>query len=415
MSKVKYTVTKIPSLLVLLMHTFFRDQGVVNAAALTYTTLFAIVPLMTVSYAMFAVIPAFQGVVSQMEGWIFQNFIPATGSQIQGYLAGFASQARSLTLLGLVVLFVTALLMIKNIEAAFNRIWHIKTGRRGLSSFLSYWALLTLGPLLVGAGIGLSSYLIGLAQLDRLYQISSFQFLSLLPWVMTATGFTLIYAIVPNCRVPWRAALISGVMAALVFELAKRVFAFFVSNFPSYELIYGAFAAVPLFLIWIYICWSIILLGAVLSRILSGHSTLEVEQTPRLSVMLDILEKLAQCQRSGDAISPNRLQADLTSLGEQSATDYLALLKPLNIIANDEQGRYFVSRNLGQVKLADVAELFPKTVWVEGSESDWKRYLAAKQEDVSSAERPILELSLQQLFDISTSAETESKSDAESV
>lgn len=222
---------------------------------------------------------------------------------------------------------------------------------------------------------------------------------------MTAAAFSLIYAIVPNCRVPWRAALVSGVIAALIFELAKRGFGFFISNFPSYQLIYGAFAAVPLFLVWIYICWSIILLGAMLSRILAGRSEGQGGRQPSLPRMMEVLDRLAQFQRRGDAFSLEQLEARLPSLGRQSVEPYLELLTPLKIVTQDGQSRYVVRRDLSQVKLADVAALFPMRIWVDRDKSDggdWRELLALRQQEVLRAEQPILEMNLQDIFDLKT-------------
>ena len=123
---------------------FQANQGILNAAALTYTTLFAVVPLMTVSYSMLAAVPNFSGVGEQLQAWIFANFVPATGEVVLDYLRTFASQAQSLTVIGILFLVVTSILMMKNIEAALNRIWRVSEPRKGLSSFLLYWAVLSL-------------------------------------------------------------------------------------------------------------------------------------------------------------------------------------------------------------------------------------------------------------------------------
>jgi len=165
-----------------LFRQFGANQGILNASALTYTTLFAVVPLMTVSYAMLAAIPDFSGVGEQLQHWIFANFVPATGEVVQNYLADFAGQARSLTVVGVIFLVVTSIMMMRNIESAFNRIWRVSEPRKGLSSFLIYWAILSLGPILIGAGLGLTSYIASLSLVSTATElVGKARLLALLP------------------------------------------------------------------------------------------------------------------------------------------------------------------------------------------------------------------------------------------
>lgn len=220
-----------------LLKQFLNNQGILNAAALTYTTLFAVVPLMTVSYAMLAAVPSFQGVGQELQGWVFDNFVPATGAVVQDYLNDFSSQARKLTAVGIVLLAVTSIMMMKNIEGAFNRIWRVSEPRKGLSSFLLYWAILSLGPILIGVGLVLTSYIASLPFISSATDVvGKGRLLSLLPMLMSAAAFTLIYVAVPNCRVSFKSALIGGVVVALLFESAKRGFTALLRNFPLMSL-----------------------------------------------------------------------------------------------------------------------------------------------------------------------------------
>lgn len=206
-----------------LVRQFLANQGVLNGAALTYTTLFAVVPLMTVSYAMLAAVPSFQGAGEALQSWVFENFVPTTGSVVQGYLNDFSSQARQLTGIGVALLAVTSIMMMKNIEAAFNRIWRVAEPRKGLSSFLLYWAILSLGPILIGLGLLLTSYIASLPFISEAADaVGRARLLGLLPMLLSAAAFTLMYVAVPNCRVPFRNALIGGVVVSLLIEGAKR-------------------------------------------------------------------------------------------------------------------------------------------------------------------------------------------------
>jgi len=242
---------------------FVENRGAGNAAALTYTTLFAVVPMMTVTFAMLSAIPAFKGVGEEIQGFIFNNFVPSTGETVQEYLREFTTQARQLTWFGVGLLAVTAFLMLVTIEKTFNVIWRVRQPRRGMSSFLLYWAILSLGPLLLGAGFAVSTYIASLSLISGPDAVVGARtLLAFTPLLSSIAAFTLLYAAVPNTRVPLRHAVLGGLFSAVLFEVAKALFGLYVRLFPGYHLIYGAFATVPLFLVWIYLSWLIVLLGA---------------------------------------------------------------------------------------------------------------------------------------------------------
>lgn len=186
-----------------LLQRFLADRGISSAAALTYTTLFAVVPMMTVTFAMLSAVPAFQGVGEQIQHFIFRNFVPSTGAAVQEYLWAFTEQARQLTWVGVLLLAVTAFMMLVTIEQAFNTIWRVRKSRRGVSSFLLYWAILSLGPLLLGSGFAISTYLTSTSLLSGPDAVVGAKtLLSFTPLLFSVAAFTLIYATVPNARVP---------------------------------------------------------------------------------------------------------------------------------------------------------------------------------------------------------------------
>ena len=330
----------------------FMDKGCQrSAAALTYMTLFALVPLMTVTYSMFSVIPAFSGVADQLQNLIFQHFVPESGAEVQEYLSDFSSQARSLTFAGVGMLVVTAYLMLTNIERTFNTIWGVKHGRRGLSSFLLYWAVLSIGPLLLGAGLVISTYLLSLklfvSGLEELGVATAF--FRLLPLLMTCLAFTLLFAAVPNCHVPVKFAVIGGAVTAICFELMKLGFGYMVAN-SSFELIYGAFAVVPLFLLWINILWMIILAGAVFVRTLAerGYSSDEKRLTD-LGALLRCLAVFYERAQRGDAVSDQ--DCVRAGLGLVHWQRLRSVLVSHRWIAVTESGQYVLSRDLSSLTL----------------------------------------------------------------
>lgn len=235
-----------------------------HAAALTYTTLFALVPLITVTFSALSMIPALQESKGEIEQLLMGSLVPSSGDAVMGYLSEFSEQARKLTTIGIILLMVTAFMMLRNIEDSFNQVWLLKRGRKGLSSFLLYWAILSLGPLMLSAGLAVSSYISSMSLWKEDWVPTSGVLLLgiVVPYITSFLVFTLIYWAVPNCKVPLKHAATGGAIVALLFELGQEVFAEASTFFPTYQLIYGAFAAVPLFLLWLFLSWSVILLGA---------------------------------------------------------------------------------------------------------------------------------------------------------
>lgn len=340
-----------------LVKDFFAHDCQKNAAALTYMTLFALVPLMTVIYSVFSVIPAFDGVAEQLQEMIFNNFVPETGDEIQSYLADFSQQARSLTGVGVGILVVTAYLMLTNIEKTFNHIWGVDKGRTGLSSFLLYWAVLSIGPMLLGLGIGVNTYLLSVRLIFTDYDLFGFTALLFrsLPLFLTASAFTLLFAAVPNCRVPMRYAVIGGVITALCFEILRNVFNAFVAN-SSMSTVYGAFAVVPMFLLWINLVWTVILAGAILVRTMAERQYAIADGKPTdMVAALKCLALLRQRRATGDGVSDGDCYR--AGLGVVSWQQLRTRFERNKWITATSGGRYILSRDLRTLSLWDLARV----------------------------------------------------------
>lgn len=238
------------------------------AASLSYTSLLSLVPLMAVIFAGFSSFSVFQALFQEIQQFIFANFIPSSSELIQNYLNEFVGKASRLTLVGLLGLFAVALMLMWQIDRALNHIWGESKKKNLLRTLLTYWAVLTLGPVLMGISLMLTSYIVSLPLITSAADTIGVrtQMLSMLPVIMTLLAFSLIYLVIPNRRVKLLHALIGGLSATLFFELAKRGFALYVSYNTTYTSLYGALATVPIFLIWIYISWLVTLLGAVITR-----------------------------------------------------------------------------------------------------------------------------------------------------
>jgi membrane protein len=339
---------------------FVADRCMHNAAALTYTTLFAVVPMMTVTFAMLSTVPAFQGVGEQIQNFIFSHFVPSTGVAVQEYLLSFTDQARQLTWIGVALLMVTALLMLLTIEKSFNTIWRVRQARRGVSSFLLYWAILSLGPLLLGAGFAMSTYIASLSLIsgpDAL--VGAKDLLSLMPLLSSVAAFTLLYAAVPNTRVPIKHALLGGAFTALLFEAAKAAFGLYVRLFPGYQLIYGAFATVPLFLLWIYLSWTIVLLGAELVCNLSSSRQWRRYPLPRLLVLLGILRLFHERQLRGRPLQHRDVQRAGWPLPEDEWDELLDFLESEQLVCRTNSGTWVLCRDLAHYSLNRLLSRFP--------------------------------------------------------
>jgi membrane protein len=307
---------------------------------------------------------------------------------VEQYLQDFSTQASKLTAVGVVILFVTALSMLLTIEGAFNQIWRVRESRKGIVSFLRFWAVLSLGPLLLGVGFVVSSYLTSIDILSRTASFVSniIPGLRLIPLVFSSLAFTLLYVTVPNCKVPLRAGLYGGITAAMLFEAAKKGFGIFVSHFSSYKLIYGAFAAVPLFLLWIYLSWLIILFGVELTRAITVFRGSAKGHRHPLLTLLDILQLFYRRYEVGGTVSDVAVIKVLGRQDMEAWAEFARLLQEQRIIRKTEDGDYVLSRNLDQLDFWDFYRTLP---WPLPAPADLEALTA--EEHWAVVLRPVLE------------------------
>ncbi|TEA70330.1 YihY family inner membrane protein [Allopusillimonas ginsengisoli] len=240
------------------------------ASSLTFTTVLSIVPMLAVVLALFTAFPLFGEFRLALEDFLTTNLMPpAVSDNVMLYLNQFAAKASGLTAIGSLFLFVTSISLIMTIDEAFNDIWQVEQQRPMRQRMLVYWAIVSLGPILAGASLWATSLLAreSLGHVDDLPTSVGFA-LSFIPLVATGLGFTALFCLVPNRKVLWRDALIGGLGTAIVLEIMRTAFAFYLTRFPSYTVIYGAFATLPIFLLWIYMSWLVILVGATVAAIL---------------------------------------------------------------------------------------------------------------------------------------------------
>lgn len=256
---------------VLTLRERFRDDRLgLTASSLTFTTTIALVPLFTVALAIFTAFPMFGKLQVVLQRWLVDNLVPDTiARQVLGYLTQFAKQANQLGSAGLVILLVTALALILTIDRTLNGIWRVRRKRPLAQRILVYWAAITLGPLVLGASITLTSYAVGLSRgLAGGVQGGMGLLLDALQFLVLVFGAAILYRYVPYTQVKWSHALAGGLFTSAAMELAKKLLALYLAKVPTYSVVYGTFATVPILLVWIYLVWVIVLLGAVIAAYL---------------------------------------------------------------------------------------------------------------------------------------------------
>ncbi|MCX8618725.1 virulence factor BrkB family protein [Gilliamella sp. B2923] len=237
-----------------------HDRLTTSAAGLAYTTILALVPLITVIFSLLSAFPMFDEISLSLKKLIYSNLVPTASDTIQNYLEQFIANTKKMTFAGVIGLIVTSLLLINTINTALNHIWKTKRKRSFMYNLTMYWTILTLGPILVGSSVAVSYYIFSLKWLS--VAATGNILLSILPFLISVVGFWLLYSIIPTESVPLKESMIGAIVAAILFELGKRAFALYVTSFPTYQLIYGVVSSIPIMLVWIYCSWCIVLFGA---------------------------------------------------------------------------------------------------------------------------------------------------------
>lgn len=388
---------------------FREDRSFEAAAALSYTSLLALVPLMAVMLGVISAFPVFDRWANELESYVFANFVPAAGDAVQQHLNQFVERTAGLTGAGTVFLIITAIMLMSTIERSLNRIWRVAKPRGVTGRLLTYWSVLTLGPLLMGGSLALTSYLAALPMLAPEAMRGALQglFLNLTPFFVSLIGFALVFLVVPNRRVRVRHALAGAFVSTILFELAKRGFLFYVTHFPTYERLYGALAAVPLFLVWIYVSWVVVLLGASVAAALTtfNYRSSDWRWSGRheLLLALRLLGHFWHAQRQGRALS----QADLLTR-EPAASDrqigaILGWFHKSGFIHPDDNGDWLLSTDLDDITLAELYCSGPFILPIGELDrlpvdSYWDRALIASLGAVDEAGRPAMQRSIKALL-----------------
>jgi membrane protein len=255
------------------VHGFIADRCLIGASALSYATIVSLVPLTAIVLAIFSGFSFFSGARDHFLIVLLENFAPAVGEQAAWWFQHLAMRAAETTAIGAAALVGTAILLLATIEDYLQIIWHVSAVRAWHKRVLAYWMVLTLGPVLLGIGFSLPSYFESLAQaagsgavmVEHTTAAWLVALARVLSFAIATIGFTLLYRFIPNCHVRWRDGIIGALVAAALMAVLKIAFGLFVSRLSTYGTVYGALAGIPIFLLWMYIFWAVVLFGAVVA------------------------------------------------------------------------------------------------------------------------------------------------------
>jgi len=341
---------------------FNQDRCIQIASSLTFTTLLSLVPLITIALAMFSAFPVFEDFSTQIKIYLLNNLMPdMAGKIITQYMQQFTDSATRLTAVGIAFLAVTAMSMMLTMDHAFNVIWRVARPRPLLKRLVVYWSVLTLAPLLIGASLSLTSWLIGFSMgYAEHIPIVGVGALKMLPVLLTTLAFALLFRLVPNRYVPVSHALIGAIISAVVFESMNRVFGYYVSHFTTYRLVYGAFASVPIFLMWIYLSWLAVLLGAVIAASLSHWRAPVAQHLLPATQLLDalrVMQILANGFQQGKVSSFAAMSKSL-HLGYDALEEILEKLASADMVRKAEDHGWLLMRDVGHIRATELLYLF---------------------------------------------------------
>lgn len=398
---------------------FREERGFVIAASLSYTSLLALVPLIAISLSILSAFPAFDDVEGRLVTQALSYVAPHAGAEVLTYLDRFVSNTSNLTALGIVWLAVTAIMLLSTIEGAFNAIWRVDAPRPLMMRLIAYWTTLTLGPLLLGAGLSLSTVIFAAGNTSWLgvgADVAISGAVRVLPFLFAAIGLTILYLALPHRRIEWRHALLGGIIAGAMFEGLKSLFGIYISSVGTFQSVYGSLSALPVFLIWMYLGWAVILFGAAIAAArpewLAARSS-AVHRGPltparcmlRALQVIDLLRTAGHAGRSPDT---EKLLAAASGDGDALGL-VMTRLNAAGFIARTDADKAVLIRDLDDFTVHDLyralgfaintfdAESVANTPWVDEfaallaqAEDAGRSALSRSIRDVLTANRPRL-------------------------
>jgi len=340
---------------------FIDDRLFQAAGSLAYTTVFALVPLAIVVFGVLSAFPMFDRWSEALSDYVFSNFVPSAARAAEGYLRQFSASAGQLTAAGFLALVVSLLITLNSVEQTFNRIWRVASARPQLTRFLVYWTVLTLGALLAAASLAVSAKVLSLP----LFGTTEGRWLAdlglrLAPVLIEFVCVVLIYRVVPHHTVKWRHAIPGALLAVLMLELVKWGMGLYLGSFQSYQKLYGTVAFVPILLLWIYLSWVSVLLGASLASSVAAFryqpAALRLPQGCELYGLLRLLGRFREARQQGQGLDEDRILLLEPMFTDSLLQQLLEQMERIGVLRRDEQGEWLLARDLDSISLHDLYE-----------------------------------------------------------
>lgn len=344
-----------------LWHRFLDDRLFQAAASLAYTTVFALVPLAIVVFGILSAFPAFEQWRGALTDFIFTNFVPGAARSVQDFINNSLDDVGTFTVAGLVALVVSLLITLHSVEQTFNRIWRVATARPKFTRFLIYWTVLTLGTMLAAASMAMAAYVFALP----LFHTTEGRWLAqaawrLAPMLVEFVSILMIYRVVPQHTVRLRHAAPGALLAVVILELVKWGLGLYLGNFQTYQRIYGALSALPILLLWIYLSWVSVLLGASLASSIAAFryqpAAMRLPPGYEFYALLRLLGRVQLARRGGRGLDEDAMLALEPMLTDTLLQQILCELERIRLLRRDERGEWLLARDLDEVTLAELYE-----------------------------------------------------------
>ncbi|NLB57840.1 MAG: YihY family inner membrane protein [Gammaproteobacteria bacterium] len=340
---------------------FLDDRLFEAAGALSFTTVLALVPLSIVVFGVLSAFPVFEQWSEVLRDFIFANFVPSAAQAVESYLLQFSLNTGQLTAAGVITLVVTVLITLQGVETTFNRIWRVKSARPQVSRFLVYWTVLTLGALVASASIAMMTSVFAL---DIFRTVSGAwlqrSLVGAAPFAIELVAIAAIYRVVPHRTVKWRHAFAGALLAAVLLEVLKRLIALYLGSFDAYERIYGQVAFFPILLLWIYLAWVSVLLGASFAASVSAFryqpAAMRLPVGYEMFGLLRLLGRFAEARREGRGLHTDEIQQLEPCLTDSLIQELLGQLGDISLVSRAETGEWILARDLHDLSLAELYE-----------------------------------------------------------
>lgn len=358
------TVRYIRAFIPFLWRNFIHDRVFLSAGSLAFQTLLSIVPILAVILSILSVFSVFAPLKHYIEDFLVESFMPGAGEVMSHYLSDFIGKTSSVPLLGGVFLFIIALFLISTVDHTLNEIWEVHAPRKILQGFTLYWTVLTLGPVLIGSSLAASSYVWYMIFTEGQMLQLKIRLLSYIPFINSVLAFFLLYMLVPNRRVRFTHAFSGALLAAVLFELSKKWFTFYVTNIATFEHIYGALSVIPMLFFWIYLGWIVVLTGAefvfCLGVIKPGESV-EAQFNPLRGVplMLSVLGYFWTARKNGSSMNMKKLLKSVKGINPSCLRKIVDILLQNDMLHVTANGDLAVSRDLYLLTLYDLYTMIP--------------------------------------------------------